>query len=73
LNNIEQVIKERIKQLEIVWETHPFPHAIIDNFLPSDVFVKITENLNQVDNFKDIKKNLSHMWNLIKMFMETKI
>ena len=62
MNNIEQVIKERIKQFEIVWETHPFPHAIIDNFLPSDVYAKITESLNQVDNFKDIKKKfISHV------------
>ena len=62
LNNIEQVIKERIKQSEIVWESHPFPHAIIDNFLPSDVYIKISESLNQVDNFKDIKKKfISHV------------
>jgi len=62
MNNIEEVIKERIKKIEIIWETYPFPHAIIDNFLPSDVYAKITESLNQVDDFKDIKKKfISHV------------
>ena len=55
-NNIEQIIKDRCKQSEIVWNTEPFSHAIIDNFLPADIFLKITEDLNQVYNFQDIKK-----------------
>jgi len=62
LNNIEKVIKERIKISKIIWEVHPFPHAIIDNFLPPDIFAKITDELMHVDNFQDIKKNfISHV------------
>ena len=62
MNNIEQVIKERIKKSKIIWEAHPFPHTIIDHFLPPDIFAKITDGLNHVDNFKDIKKNfISHV------------
>ena len=59
MNNIEQVIKERIKKSKIIWEAHPFPHTIIDNFLPPDIFAKITDGLNHVDNFQDIKKNFT--------------
>jgi len=56
LNNIEQIIKDRSKQFKIVWNTEPFSHAIIDNFLPADIFSKITQDFNQVNNFQDIKK-----------------
>ena len=59
MNNIKQVIKERIKKSKIIWEAHPFPHTIIDNFLPPDIFAKITDGLNHVDNFQDIKKNFT--------------
>ena len=62
MNYIEQIVNNRIEQSQIVWEIDPFPHAVIDNFLPLDVFKKITDGLNQIDNFKDIKKNFdSHV------------
>ena len=59
MNNIDEVIKERIKKSKIVWETYPFPHAVIDNFLPDDIFGKITSGLNFVNKFQDIKKKFS--------------
>ena len=54
LDNIEEIIKERTEQLEINWVAKPFPHAIIDNFLPSNVFSKIIESLGNISSFKDI-------------------
>ena len=62
LDNIEKIIKERIGQFEINWVAKPFPHAIIDNFLPSNIFSKIVESLSSIDSFEDIKKNFqSHV------------
>ncbi len=62
MNNAENTIIDRIKRTKIIWETHPFPHAIIDNFLPEEIFAKITEGLNDVDSFQNIKKKfISHV------------
>ena len=59
MDSIEKIIKERIAQSKIIWDVHPFPHAIIDNFLPPEVFENITNGLNQVEDFQDIKKNFT--------------
>ena len=57
LDNVEKIIKERIGQFEINWIAKPFPHAIIDNFFPSNIFSKIVEGLGSINGFEDIKKN----------------
>jgi len=62
LDNIKKIIEERIKQLEINWVSKPFPHAIIDNFLPPEIFSKVVDALANINSFKDIKKNFqSHV------------
>ena len=62
MNIIEKNLKERINQFKINWEMYPFPHAIIDNFLPNEIFSKIISGLGHVDNFQDIKKKFkSHV------------
>ena len=52
-------ITNKIKNLKIDWKDEPFPHAIVDNFLPPDVFAKITDGLNNLKNPEDIKKKFS--------------
>jgi hypothetical protein len=52
-------IKNKIKNLNVVWETEPFPHVVIDSFLPQEIFSKITEALNSLKNLEDIKKKFS--------------
>ena len=38
------------------WETDPFPHIVIDNFLPEDIFNKITNAIILSEKkFKDVK------------------
>ena len=49
LDNIEKIIKERIGQFEINWVAKPFPHAIIDNFLPSNVMEEIRYKFQEFD------------------------
>ena len=62
MNIIEKNLKERISQFKINWEMDPFPHAIIDNFLPPEIFTKIINGLSHVDSFQDVKKKFqSHV------------
>lgn len=50
-------ISEKIKLSRLNWKEEPFPHLVIDNFFPKNIFSKITETiLNNQDNFKDAKK-----------------
>jgi len=49
-------ITNEIENLKIDWKDEPFPHAIVDNFLPSEIFSKITNSLNSLKNPEDIKK-----------------
>ena len=42
---MNELIKNRLSNTKINWENHPFPYAIIDNFLPDEVFKKITDGL----------------------------
>ena len=49
-------ITNKIKNLKVDWKNEPFPHAIVDDFLPSEVFSKITDGLNNLKNPEDIKK-----------------
>ena len=56
MNNIEEIIKERIKSSQIIWKNNPFSRSILDNFLPDELFKKISQSSNQVediDNFKN--------------------
>ena len=53
-------IKKKINDLSINWETEPFPHTVIDNFLPSETFSKIVDSLNNLKDLKDIKKKFSN-------------
>ena len=49
---MENILKNRIENFKINWQHQPFPHAIIDNFLPQETFLKIVASLNEVKNFK---------------------
>jgi hypothetical protein len=52
-------IINKINNLKIDWIAEPFPHAVVDNFLPSEIFYKITDGLNNLKNPEDIKKKFS--------------
>ena len=59
MNNIEEIIKERIKSSKISWKNNPFPHAILDNFLPDELFEKISLNSNQIEDIDNFKKSFT--------------
>ena len=42
--------------LEIEWSKNPFPHAVIDNFLPQELFDKISKSIDKTDENKDLQK-----------------
>lgn len=42
--------------LEIEWSKNPFPHAVIDNFLPQELFDKISKSIDKTDENKDPQK-----------------
>jgi len=52
LIDIEKITKDKIDNSEIKWFKDPFPHAIIDDFLPSDLFSKYQKNLLKLMMFK---------------------
>ena len=56
MNNIEEIIKEKINNSKNEWSSSPFPHLIIDNFLPVELFEKISKSSNQVEEVKNFKK-----------------
>lgn len=56
---MNELIKNKIRSTQVNWENYPFPHAIIDNFLPDDIFKKITDDLKNVNKFQDLKKKFS--------------
>ena len=57
MSNFEKIIKDNINNSEIRWFTDPFPHVVIDDFLPSELFLKISKKLNKIRDIKDLKKN----------------
>ena len=62
MSDIEKIIKDKINNSEIKWFKDPFPHAIIDDFLPSDLFLKISKKLTKIDDVQDLKKTFkSHV------------
>lgn len=55
---MQEITEHITKRLSIVnnhWETDPFPHIIIDNFLPKNLFDKISLTITKNNNnFKDV-------------------
>ena len=43
-------------RLIVDWKSDPFPHAIIDNFLPSKTFDRLKESLQNLDLLKEKEK-----------------
>ena len=58
-SNLENIINNNLNNLSINWESTPYPHAIIDNFLPQEVFSEITNYLEKKSKLEDIKKDFS--------------
>ncbi len=56
-NAIESLISKRINEVQIEWKKDPFPHAIIDNFLPEDIFLEVVEWTSKINTFQDLKKS----------------
>lgn len=59
MNMINNNILDQINIADVQWTLDPFPHAIIDDFLPKEIFDLIPKNLKNVDNFNDVKKEFS--------------
>ena len=57
--NYSEIIKKKINSHKLNWATKPFPHAVIDDFLPKEIFEKIVSALNNSEDFKDVKKRFS--------------
>ena len=57
MNNIERLVENKIKKSKIEWINDPFPHAIIDDFLPTELFFEISNKLTHVDDIKDLKQS----------------
>lgn len=70
MNNLKNInIIDHINISDVKWILNPFPHAVIDNFLPKEVFDLISKNLKNVDKFNDVKKEfLSHVEYKKKVF-----
>ncbi|WP_415312835.1 2OG-Fe(II) oxygenase [Candidatus Pelagibacter sp. Uisw_106] len=58
-NDIVLSINDKIEKLDVQWVLEPFPHAIVDNFLPDEVFDKISNLLHNIYEIKDIKKRFT--------------
>tara|TARA_B100001175_G_scaffold123988_1_gene105631 strand:- start:661 stop:1545 length:885 start_codon:yes stop_codon:yes gene_type:complete len=55
-NNTVLNINNKIDKLNVQWILEPYPHAIIDDFLPSEIFDKISNSIADAYEIKDIKK-----------------
>ena len=42
---------------KVTWKSHPFPHAIIDNFFPEDIFKQISSF--SAENITDLKRTFT--------------
>ncbi len=56
LNSYNKIIKARLDNLTPKWETYPFPHTVIDNFLPNKLFKKLNDGFKKKGKLKDKKK-----------------
>ena len=54
------MLSNSINNLKIKWETEPYTHAIIDDFLPPETFSKIVNNLDILGDLRDVKKRFSN-------------
>ena len=52
-------INDKIEKLNVQWVLEPFPHAIVDNFLPDEIFDEISNLLHNLYEIKDIKKRFT--------------
>jgi hypothetical protein len=52
-------INTRLNKLNPKWELHPFPHTIIDNFLPENLFKKINKEFKKDGGAKNLKKKFN--------------
>ena len=56
MTNFFDYVEKKLTITNNEWETDPFPHIVIDNFLPEDIFSKITNTIiSNEKNFKDVK------------------
>jgi len=46
----------KIENLDIKWELNPFPHAIIDNFLPEEIFLNLKKEFKLFEDPQNITK-----------------
>ena len=66
------IYQDSIKQVSfnnLNWFSDPFPHAIIDDFLPEEIFKTISRSLDSVDDFDDVKKEFSSHVEYKKKYM----
>ncbi len=56
---MSSVINNYFDNVNIKWNTNPFPHVVIDNFLPIETFEKISLGLDEVRNFKSIRAHFT--------------
>ena len=54
------MVYNSINNFKIKWESEPYTHAIIDDFLPSEIFIKIVNSLNLLGDLRDVKKRFSN-------------
>lgn len=52
-------VNSRLRNLDPKWERYPFPHTVIDNFLPENLFNKINKEFKKMGGAKNIKKKFN--------------
>lgn len=54
-----KIINTKIDKLNPKWEKYPFPHTIIDDFLPEKIFKKINTEFKKIGGAKNLKKDFN--------------
>tara|TARA_Y100001970_G_scaffold131192_1_gene161836 strand:- start:8348 stop:9244 length:897 start_codon:yes stop_codon:yes gene_type:complete len=49
-------VSKRLNKIKPKWEKYPFPHTVIDNFLPDKLFKKINKEFKKAGELKDQKR-----------------
>ena len=52
-------VRKRLKKIKPKWEKYPFPHTVIDNFLPESLFKKINKEFKKTGKLKDQKRRFN--------------
>ena len=52
-------LNARLSKLNPIWHKYPFPHTIIDNFLPESLFNKINKEFTKIGGAKNLKKDFN--------------